>query len=99
MDTTETLLSLKDQLLNPKRSDKFTMPFYLEGWRICNITVGSKKCKVTPITKRGGKTFTPFKLKEELSKHYWSAAKTDATLKAWSNGKKKRPKNWEKDYA
>ena len=99
MDTTETLLSLKDQLLNPKRSDKFTMPFYLEGWRICNIIVGSKKCKVTPITKRGGKTFTPFKLKEELSKHYWSAAKTDATLKAWSNGKKKRPKNWEEDYA
>ena len=40
-----------------------------------------------------------FKLKEELSIHYWSAAKTDATLKAWDNGKRKRPKNWEKDYA
>ena len=99
MYTTDTLLSLKDQLLNPKRSDKFQMPFYLEGWRICDVSIGSKKCRVVPITKRGGKTFTLFKLKEELSKHYWSAAKTDATLKAWADGKKKRPKNWAINYA
>jgi|TARA_R100000329_G_scaffold66895_1_gene58790 hypothetical protein len=99
MYTTHTLLSLKDQLLNPKRSDKFQMPFYLEGWRICDVSIGSKKCRVVPITKRGGKTFTLFKLKEQLQKHYWTAAKTDATIKAWSNGKRKRPRNWEKDYA
>tara|TARA_R110000824_G_scaffold167194_4_gene344045 strand:- start:1412 stop:1711 length:300 start_codon:yes stop_codon:yes gene_type:complete len=99
MTTSEILLTFKKQLLTPKRSDKFTIPFYLEGWRICDITIGNKKCIVKPIHGRGIKKFTLNKLKEQLEIHYWFAASIDSTRKAWSKGKKKRPKEWEKDYA
>ena len=39
------------------------------------------------------------KLKEALAAQYWSAARLDATIKAWQAGKRRRSKGWEKDYA
>ena len=35
------VLSLKDKLLNPKRGDKYETWLYLDGWRMCEITVGN----------------------------------------------------------
>ena len=43
MNHTKEILSFKNQLLFPKRSDKFTIQYYLEGWRTCEVTIGRKK--------------------------------------------------------
>lgn len=90
----EDILELKSFLLNPKRSDEFKTWYYLDGWRMCTIKVGSKKCTVTPLFGRGKINLTIRTLKEELNKLYWYAAKCHA-----SRGKKKRSLRWESDYA
>ena len=87
----DLILKNKKYLLSPKSGDNWTMPFYLKGWRFC-------EAKVKPLA--GGQTnnYTVRTIKKELQEMYWYAAKHDATIKAWEQGKKKRPRNWEKEY-
>ena len=94
----DLILKNKKYLLSPKSGDTWTMPFYLKGWRLCEISMGYKKAKVKPLA--GGQTnnYTVRTIKKELHEMYWYAAKHDATIKAWEQGKKKRPRNWEKEY-
>tara|TARA_Y100000401_G_C8288529_1_gene207374 strand:+ start:267 stop:545 length:279 start_codon:yes stop_codon:yes gene_type:complete len=90
----EDILELKTMLLNPKRSDSFTTWVYVDGWRLCDITIGSKKATVKPIAGGPKKTFTIRQIRDELKSIYWYAAKQHA-----SRGVKKRPKNWQDLYA
>ena len=94
------ILEHKRELLSSKSGDSWVMPFYLEGWRHCKISMGYKKGKVKPIAIGGGRTknYSARKLKEELKQMYWFAARNDATIKAWDKGRKRRPKNWEESY-
>ena len=61
----EEILELKDKLLNPKRSQQYNLWFYLEGWRLCEVTVGNKKGTVKPVAGGAKKTYNS---KEVLSK-------------------------------
>ena len=74
------------------------MPFYLKGWRLCEISMGYKKAKVKPLAGGQANNYTARTLKKELHEMYWYAAKHDATIKAWEQGKKKRSRNWEDKY-
>ncbi len=89
----EDILKLKDNLLNPKRSDEFVVPLYLEGWRYCNVKIGSKVCTVKPCTKGKVQKYSPRMIKEELKETYWAAAMYHAGRQG------KRPKNWKSLYA
>ena len=60
--------------------------------------MGYKKGKVKPLEGGRAHSYTAKKLKEELKKTYWFAARNDATIKAWAEGRKRRPKNWEDNY-
>jgi len=93
-------LDLKDKLLNPKKGDKLTTIFYLEGQRLCYINFGSKWMTVAPVfgTARK-KKYSTKKGREILKQMYWNAAATDAFYKALAEGKKKARKGWEKNYA
>lgn len=95
----EQHLDLKDFLLNPKMGNKATTWFYVHGWRICDISIGRKYVFVKPL---GGnyakKKHSIRKAKEILKNLYWQSAATDAYYKALKSGKKRKPKNWEKDY-
>jgi hypothetical protein len=96
----EKHLDLKDFLLSPKMSDRATTWYYLEGWRICEISIGSKFIHIKPLF--GGyskKKIGIRKGKALLKNMYWKAAKCDAYFKAIAEGKKRKPKNWEKLYA
>lgn len=92
-------LDLKEQLTNPKKGDVFTTEYYLEGWRNCTITIGSKWATVKPLFGRS----TPIKMsvksmKKTLHDMYWNSAATAAHYKAVAEGRKKKANNWSKDY-
>jgi len=89
----EDILKQKEFLLNPKRSDEFVVPLYLEGWRYCNVKIGSKVCTVKPCVKGKLNKISTRVFKDELRETYWSAA----LCHAGRNGK--RPKNWKTLYA
>ena len=99
MTVHEETLKLKRFLLYPKRSDKFTVWLHIgQGFRPYYVEVGNKRA--TLKAEYGKKiTMTINKLKEALAAQYWSAARLDATIKAWQAGKRRRSKGWEKDYA
>ena len=89
----EDILQLKKQLLNPKRSDEFIVPLYIEGWRYFKVKVGNKYCFLTPLVggNRTKKRLSSFK--QELKETYWSAA-------TWHSSRQgKRPRNWKNLYA
>tara|TARA_R110000796_G_scaffold24277_3_gene69306 strand:+ start:1697 stop:1975 length:279 start_codon:yes stop_codon:yes gene_type:complete len=89
----EDILQVKDQLLNPKRSDEFIVPLNVEGWRYFKVKVGNKYCFLTPLAggNRTRKKLSFFK--QELKETYWSAA-------MWHSGRQgKRPRNWKNSYA
>ena len=89
----EDILQVKDQLLNPKRSDEFIVPLNVEGWRYFKVKVGNKYCFLTPLVggNRAKKRLSSFK--QELKETYWSAA-------TWHSGRQgKRPRNWKNLYA
>jgi|TARA_Y100000052_G_C2952087_1_gene87934 hypothetical protein len=95
----EQHLELKDFLLNPKMGDKATTWFYVDGLRLCDISIGRKYVFVKPL--HGNyvkKKHTIRKAKEILKNMYWQAASTDAYYKALESGRKRKPKNWEKSY-
>jgi glutamine cyclotransferase len=71
----EDIVSLKDQLLNPKRGDDFNTHFYLDGWRYCNVKIGTKICKVKPTAGGSSISYTITKMKEELKKTYQAGLK------------------------
>lgn len=89
----EDILKLKDKLLNPKRSDEFRVPLYLEGWRYCDVKIGSKLCTVKPCARGKVHKYSVRGIKEELNQTYWSAALCHAGRKG------KRPRNWKQLYA
>ena len=60
--------------------------------------MGYKKAKVKPLAGGQANNYTARTLKKELHEMYWYAAKHDATIKAWEQGKKKRSRNWEDKY-
>ena len=96
----ESIMALKLKLLNPKRGDKFRLPFYVDGWRMCDITVGAKWGFVRPVHgKTTNKRYTVSNLKKELKNLYWYAAKCSASREALEVGKPKRKRGWEKRYA
>ena len=45
----DLILKNKKYLLSPQSGDTWTMPFYLKGWRLCEISMGYKKAKVKPL--------------------------------------------------
>jgi|TARA_R110000824_G_scaffold117409_1_gene269373 hypothetical protein len=94
------ILEHKRELLASKSGDSWVMPFYLDGWRHCEISIGRKKGRVKPISigSGGAKNYSARKLKEELKKTYWAAARSDASFEAWARGRKKRSNNWEDKY-
>jgi len=87
-------LELKDYLLNPKRSQQYNLWFYLDGWRWCEVKVGSKRGSVTPVAGGHRKVYSIRALKEELKDTYWYAARCHA-----GRNKKKRSVNWQRHYA
>jgi len=95
----KTMLKMKGLFLNPKRSDCFVTWIFLDGWRLCEVTVGSKKATLKPLAGGRKKTLTIRQIKEELKSTYWYAARQDASAKARAEGRKKRKANWESDYA
>lgn len=95
----EEILELKDKLLNPKRSQQYNLWFYLEGWRLCEVTVGNKKGTVRPVAGGAKKTYNIRALREELKQTYWYAARCHASKEVLSKGLKKRKLQWERNYA
>lgn len=92
-------LYLKDFLLNPKMGNKATTWFYVDGLRLCDISIGRKYVFVKPLYGNYvKKKHTIRKAKEILKNMYWRAASTDAYYKALELGRKRKSKNWEKDY-
>lgn len=89
----EDILKLKDTLLKPKRSDRFVVPLYREGWRYCEVSIGNKRAFVRPLTDDRRSKTTRKKIEEELCSTYWWAAECHA-----SRGLKKKPRNWYKKY-
>ena len=93
-------LDLKDFLLSPKMSDRVTTWYYYEGWRLCEISVGRKFIYVKPL--HGGYSKKKLRIqrgRETLKNMYWKAARCDAYYRALANGKKRKPRNWERLYA
>ena len=88
------ILSLKDKLLNPKRGDKYTLWFYLDGWRLCEVAVGNKQGTIKPVTKGKAVKYSRAALKKELESIYWYAAKCKSTPLTG-----KRPKKWQETFA
>jgi len=96
----EDILKLKDKLLNPKRSDRFDVWMSLDhGWRLFSIVVGNKTAKVKSLYSKEKHTMRINELKQKLNETYWYAARCDASRKAKEEGKNKRKKGWEKNYA
>ena len=95
------VLALKDKLLNPKRGDKYDTWFYLDGWRLCEVTVGNRKVTVkAKHSKQKPTTYNRKEFEKELNKLYWYAARCDASRVEYNkSGKYKRKKGWERDYA
>ena len=93
-------LDSKDFLLGAKKGDEQVLLYYIDGWRYCTVSMGSKYMTVKPLY---GKPSTAQKLsarqgKQELYKLYWKAAEVDAHYKALEAGRKRKPKGWEKSY-
>tara|TARA_R100000935_G_scaffold19671_2_gene37709 strand:- start:503 stop:796 length:294 start_codon:yes stop_codon:yes gene_type:complete len=95
----KSILNLKDKLLQPKRSDKYNMWFFLDGWRLCEISIGNKKGTVRPLAGGSKKIYNLKLLKEELKETYWYAARCDASKVAHESGRKKRKLQWERIYS
>ena len=95
------VLSLKDKLLNPKRGDKYETWFYLDGWRMCEITVGNKRATIkSKYGRQKPVTYNRKQFEKELNNLYWYAARCDASRVEYSeSGKYKRKKGWERSYA
>jgi|11_taG_2_1085331.scaffolds.fasta_scaffold27628_2 hypothetical protein len=90
----EDILKQKEFLLKPKRSDKFVVPLYKDGWRYCHISLGNKHAFVRPLTGDKRSKISRKKLQEELCDTYWWAARCHS-----SRGLKKKPRNWHREYA
>jgi len=100
VDSVERIMNSKFKLLSAKSGDTFKLPFYIDGWRECDIKVGRKWGFVKPMfgnytTKR----YTAGNIKRELKSLYWYAAKCDAGREALENGRYKRKRGWEQHYA
>lgn len=96
----QDILNLKRQLLNPKRSDRFEVWMQITyGWKLFSIVVGNKTAKVRAVHGHEKHSMSIRQLKEELTKIYWYAARQDASRLAREEGRKKRKRNWERDYA
>ena len=92
-NTFEDIVSKRDFFLTPKRSDKFKAFMYVDGWRYCSITVGSKKGKIKPV--HGNyptKTMTISNLKQELYSTY------ERGVNVVVNRLDRKPRNWRKIY-
>ena len=74
----EDILELKTMLLNPKRSDSFTTWVYVDGWRLCDITIGSKKATVKPIA--GDKTLSIYVIIGAPPNRLYSSFKEEPSL-------------------
>ncbi len=93
-------LDLKDFLLSPKMGNKATTWFYVDGWRICDISIGRKYVFVKPIFGNYFKKKHSIRsAKQVLKNMYWKAASVDAHYTALSQGKKRKARNWERQYA
>ena len=94
-------LNYKDFLLGAKKGDEEVIPYYLEGWRHCTVSVGSKYMTIKPLFGRPNQTqkIPVSKGKGLLKNMYWKSASIDAHYKAVAEGKKKKPSNWESNYA
>ncbi len=100
MSQVERILAYKVKLLKPRNGDKFTLPFYLDGWRECNIKLGYKWGTVKPLFgTTATKRYSVSSLKQELKNLYWYAARCDASREAFEEGRPKRKRGWEKSYA
>ena len=92
-------LLIKDQLINAKRGDTFVTEYYLEGWRNCEITIGSKWATIKPLFGKNSVTkMLVSKMKRELADMYWHSAAIDAHYKAVAKGRKTKGINWKKEY-
>tara|TARA_Y100001935_G_C16992922_1_gene354350 strand:+ start:300 stop:608 length:309 start_codon:yes stop_codon:yes gene_type:complete len=92
-NTFEDIVSKRDFFLTPKRSDKFKAFMYVDGWRYCSITVGSKRGKIKPL--HGNyttKTMTINKLKEELYSTY------ERAVNFVVGRLDRKPRNWRRLY-
>lgn len=89
----EDILKVRDNLLSPKRSDKFISPLYIEGWRYFEVRIGNKYCYLTPLV--GGNTVKKrlSSFKEKFRITYWDAARCHS-----GRGIKRRSKNWQRKY-
>jgi hypothetical protein len=93
-------LDSKDFLLGAKKGDEQVILYYIDGWRYCTVSMGSKYMTAKPLY---GKPSTAKKIsarqgKQELQRMYWRAAAIDAHYKALESGKKRKSKNWEQQY-
>ena len=85
------VLALKDKLLNPKRGDKYDTWFDLDGWRLCEVTVGNRKVTVkAKHSKQKPTTYNRKEFEKELSKLYWYAARCDASRVEYNKSGKKK---------
>jgi hypothetical protein len=79
-------LLIKDQLINAKRGDTFVTEYYLEGWRNCEITIGSRWATIKPLFGKNSVTkMLVSKMKRELADMYWHSAAIDAHYKGPQN--------------
>jgi len=85
----------KQQLTNPKRGDTFETLFYLDGWRMCSISYGSKWVDVKALASKAKKRLTTRNARDIFSSMYWKAAHTE---EFYSNNCKKPRKGWEEKY-
>lgn len=93
-------LELKEFLLTPKMGNKATTWYYYEGWRLCTINIGSKFIHIKPLYGVYNKKKIGIRKGREILKNmYWKAASIDAHYNAIAEGRKRKPKNWEKLYA
>lgn len=89
---------LDKKLLSLKSGDHFIIEMYLDGMRFCEIKMGYKHARIKPLFQKTATRMSASKLKNKLADTYWCAAKSEATYKAWEDGKKRKPKNWQRDY-
>ena len=77
--------------------NKATTWFYVDGLRLCDISIGRKYVFVKPLYGNYvKKKHTIRKAKEILKNMYWRAASTDAYYKALELGRKRKSKTGRK---
>ena len=95
------ILNNKNQLTEPKTSDKFCLDINLNnGQRFYNVKVGRKWIYFRPVYNQGTIKKSIDGGKRLLSNKYWRAAKTDAYYKycTGDSHRKSLPKNWKGEY-